>query len=86
VGNEIYHNRDVCVYEVDGSVESTYCRGLILLMAIFSNNSSVASVDSLACDVVAQASLFYVLMKNVRDKCHVMGFFSKVTLENELIV
>jgi hypothetical protein len=78
VGNEIYRSKDVCVYEVDGSVESTYCRGLMLLMALFSNDSAATSVDSSACDVVAQASIFYVLMKNARDKYHIMGFFSKV--------
>lgn len=78
MGNEIYRRKDVCVYEVDGSVESTYCRGLILLMAIFNNDSCATSVDSSACDVVAQASVFYVLMKNTRDKHHIMGFFSKV--------
>jgi len=78
MGNEIYRWQDISVCEVDGSVESTYCNGLSLLTAVFSSDSKL-SVDSSASDLTTHACFFYVMTNNTKDRCRLIGFFSKVT-------
>ena len=67
--NEIYRKDDISIYEVDGAVSKIYCQNLCLLAKLFLDHKT------LYYDV--EPFLFYVLTKNDRKGCHLVGYFSK---------
>ena len=68
-GNEIYRKADLSVFEVDGMASKIYCQNLCLLAKLFLDHKT------LYYDV--EPFLFYVLTKNDRKGCHLVGYFSK---------
>ncbi|KAK9887773.1 hypothetical protein WA026_000088 [Henosepilachna vigintioctopunctata] len=68
-GTEIYRCQDLSVFEVDGNVNKIYCQNLCLLAKLFLDHKT------LYYDV--EPFLFYVLTKNDRKGCHLVGYFSK---------
>lgn len=67
--NEIYRKDDLSIFEVDGIVSKIYCQNLCLLAKLFLDHKT------LYYDV--EPFLFYVLTKNDRKGCHLVGYFSK---------
>ncbi len=70
--NEIYRAADLSVFEVDGHANKIYCQNLCLLAKLFLDHKT------LYYDV--EPFLFYVLTKNDKDGCHLVGYFSKVSM------
>uniref|UniRef100_A0A8C5WCM7 histone acetyltransferase n=1 Tax=Leptobrachium leishanense TaxID=445787 RepID=A0A8C5WCM7_9ANUR len=70
--NEIYRKGDLSVFEVDGNISKIYCQNLCLLAKLFLDHKT------LYYDV--EPFLFYVLTKNDKKGCHVVGYFSKEKL------
>ena len=68
-GNEIYRKGDLSVFEVDGMASKIFCQNLCLLAKLFLDHKT------LYYDV--EPFLFYVLTKNDRKGCHLVGYFSK---------
>ncbi|XP_060523220.1 histone acetyltransferase KAT6A-like isoform X2 [Cylas formicarius] len=66
---EIYRCGDISVFEVDGNVNKIYCQNLCLLAKLFLDHKT------LYYDV--EPFLFYVLTKNDKKGCHLIGYFSK---------
>lgn len=66
---EIYRCGDISVFEVDGNVNKIYCQNLCLLAKLFLDHKT------LYYDV--EPFLFYVLTKNDKKGCHLVGYFSK---------
>ena len=67
--NEIYRYEDLSIFEVDGMASKIYCQNLCLLAKLFLDHKT------LYYDV--EPFLFYVLTKNDRKGCHLVGYFSK---------
>uniref|UniRef100_A0A915DDG0 histone acetyltransferase n=1 Tax=Ditylenchus dipsaci TaxID=166011 RepID=A0A915DDG0_9BILA len=74
-GNEIYRDKDVSVFEVDGNLARVYCRNLCLLAKLFIDHKT------LYFDV--EPFLFYVLTVNDSTGCHFVGYFSKEKFSNQ---
>ncbi|XP_069836949.1 histone acetyltransferase KAT6B isoform X2 [Dendropsophus ebraccatus] len=70
--NEIYRKDDLSVFEVDGNISKIYCQNLCLLAKLFLDHKT------LYYDV--EPFLFYVLTKNDKKGCHLVGYFSKEKL------
>ncbi|XP_068111472.1 histone acetyltransferase KAT6B isoform X1 [Hyperolius riggenbachi] len=70
--NEIYRKDDLSVFEVDGNLSKIYCQNLCLLAKLFLDHKT------LYYDV--EPFLFYVLTKNDKKGCHLVGYFSKEKL------
>ena len=68
-GNEIYRKGELSAFEVDGMASKIYCQNLCLLAKLFLDHKT------LYYDV--EPFLFYVLTKNDRKGCHLVGYFSK---------
>ncbi|KAL3273212.1 hypothetical protein HHI36_014668 [Cryptolaemus montrouzieri] len=68
-GTEIYRCKELSVFEVDGNVNKIYCQNLCLLAKLFLDHKT------LYYDV--EPFLFYVLTKNDKKGCHLVGYFSK---------
>ncbi|KAF4528868.1 hypothetical protein B566_EDAN016345 [Ephemera danica] len=68
-GTEIYRHNDLSVFEVDGNVNKIYCQNLCLLAKLFLDHKT------LYYDV--EPFLFYVLTRNDKKGCHLVGYFSK---------
>ena len=68
-GNEIYRKGELSVFEVDGMASKIFCQNLCLLAKLFLDHKT------LYYDV--EPFLFYVLTKNDRKGCHLVGYFSK---------
>ncbi|PAV74284.1 hypothetical protein WR25_24824 [Diploscapter pachys] len=68
-GNEIYRDKDLSVFEVDGNLERIYCQNLCLLAKLFIDHKT------LYYDV--EPFLFYVATKLEYDGFHFVGYFSK---------
>lgn len=68
-GTEIYRCGELSVFEVDGNVNKIYCQNLCLLAKLFLDHKT------LYYDV--EPFLFYVLTKNDKKGCHLVGYFSK---------
>ncbi|GFT15214.1 hypothetical protein NPIL_335001 [Nephila pilipes] len=67
--DEIYRKGDLSVFEVDGGLNKTYCQNLCLLAKLFLDHKT------LFFDV--EPFLFYILTKNDKKGCHLVGYFSK---------
>ncbi|CAI9593433.1 unnamed protein product, partial [Staurois parvus] len=70
--NEIYRKDNLSVFEVDGNISKIYCQNLCLLAKLFLDHKT------LYYDV--EPFLFYVLTKNDKKGCHLVGYFSKEKL------
>ena len=68
-GNEIYRKGELSAFEVNGMASKIYCQNLCLLAKLFLDHKT------LYYDV--EPFLFYVLTKNDRKGCHLVGYFSK---------
>uniref|UniRef100_T1ITF4 histone acetyltransferase n=1 Tax=Strigamia maritima TaxID=126957 RepID=T1ITF4_STRMM len=66
---EIYRHSNLSVFEVDGNVNKIYCQNLCLLAKLFLDHKT------LYYDV--EPFLFYVMTKNDKKGCHLVGYFSK---------
>ena len=68
-GDEIYRERSVSVFEVDGRKNPVYCQNLCLLAKLFLGSKT------LYYDV--EPFLFYVMTEYDEYGCHFVGYFSK---------
>ncbi|GAB5363196.1 hypothetical protein AAMO2058_000862700 [Amorphochlora amoebiformis] len=68
-GNEIYRDKNISVFEVDGARNQVYCQCLCLLSKLFLDHKT------LYYDV--GPFLFYVLCEASEKGFHVVGYFSK---------
>mmetsp|Transcript_23753 Transcript_23753/g.38282 ORF Transcript_23753/g.38282 Transcript_23753/m.38282 type:complete len:239 (+) Transcript_23753:58-774(+) len=68
-GNEIYRDKDISVFEVDGAKNKVYCQCLCLLSKLFLDHKT------LYYDVAP--FLFYLLCEADDTGFHVVGYFSK---------
>lgn len=62
----------LCFCKVDGNVSTIYCQNLCLLAKLFLDHKT------LYYDV--EPFLFYVLTQNDVKGCHLVGYFSKVSI------
>jgi histone acetyltransferase MYST1 len=79
VGNEIYRDGNVSVFEVDGARNIAYCENLCYISKLFLDHKL------LSYDV--EPFLFYVLTEVDESGCHIAGYFSKekeINSENNL--
>lgn len=68
-GNEIYRDKNISVFEVDGARQELYCQFLCLLAKLFIDHKTLYyDVDPF---------LFYVLTESDKNGYHVVGYFSK---------
>jgi len=76
-GSEIYRNSagTVCMYEVDGKKEKTYCQNLCYLAKLFLDHKT------LYYDV--DLFLFYILCEIDERGSHIVGYFSKEKASEE---
>ncbi|KAJ9069150.1 Histone acetyltransferase [Entomophthora muscae] len=75
-GKEIYRNKDISFFELDGRIQKPYCRWLGLLSKLFLDHKTLYyDMDPF---------LFYVMTQNDEYGCHILGYFSKEkeSLEN----
>ncbi|KAI9022875.1 acyl-CoA N-acyltransferase [Phycomyces nitens] len=68
-GDEIYRDKELSVFEVDGRKNKIYCQNLCLLAKMFLDHKT------LYYDV--EPFLFYVLTETDDQGCHFVGYFSK---------
>jgi len=68
-GDEIYRDKSVSVFEVDGRKNPVYCQNLCLLAKLFLGSKT------LYYDV--EPFLFYVMTEYDEFGCHFVGYFSK---------
>jgi len=71
LGDEVYRDRKLSVYTVDGLHEPAYCRTLCILSAMFGAKTRHPSGQI--------SSTFYILTQNDRHGCHLVAFFSYVS-------
>lgn len=68
-GSEIYRDKNISVFEVNGSRQKVYCQNLCLLAKLFIDHKTLYyDVDPF---------LFYILTEASADGCRVVGYFSK---------
>lgn len=68
-GDEIYRDRAVSVWEIDGRKNPVYCQNLCLLAKMFLQSKT------LYYDV--EPFIFYVMTEMDQAGCHLVGYFSK---------
>ncbi|KAL8914716.1 MAG: hypothetical protein Q9171_000729 [Xanthocarpia ochracea] len=68
-GDEIYRDRSISIFEVDGRKNPVYCQNLCLLAKLFLGSKT------LYYDV--EPFLFYVMTEYDELGCHFVGYFSK---------
>jgi len=68
-GTEIYRNKDLSMFEIDGAKNKIYCQNLCLLAKLFLDHKT------LYYDV--EPFLFYVMTTYDERGCHMVGYFSK---------
>ncbi|OAD77530.1 hypothetical protein PHYBLDRAFT_131186 [Phycomyces blakesleeanus NRRL 1555(-)] len=80
-GDEIYRDKELSVFEVDGrknKASQIYCQNLCLLAKMFLDHKT------LYYDV--EPFLFYVLTETDDQGCHFVGYFSKATQEKRSLL
>lgn len=71
-GDQIYRKGRLCVWQVDGKRQKNYCQYLCLLAKFFLDHKTLYfDVDPF---------LFYIMTIADSDGCHLVGYFSKVSL------
>lgn len=68
-GDEIYRDKDISFFEVDGSLQRVYCENLSLIARMFLDHKNVYNT--------IEAFLFYILCEVKDDGIHFVGYFSK---------
>ena len=68
-GDEIYRDKSISVFEVDGRKNPVYCQNLCLLAKLFLGSKT------LYYDV--EPFLFYIMTEDDEFGCHFVGYFSK---------
>eukprot|EP01090_Pellita_catalonica_P019164 TRINITY_DN640_c0_g1_i1.p1 TRINITY_DN640_c0_g1~~TRINITY_DN640_c0_g1_i1.p1 ORF type:complete len:249 (-),score=25.79 TRINITY_DN640_c0_g1_i1:40-786(-) len=68
-GTEIYRDKELSVFEVDGKKNKIYCQNLCLLAKLFLDHKT------LYYDV--EPFLFYIMTVHDDYGCHMVGYFSK---------
>ncbi|KAI7848431.1 acyl-CoA N-acyltransferase [Circinella umbellata] len=68
-GDEIYRDKKISIFEVDGRKNKIYCQNLCLLAKMFLDHKT------LYYDV--EPFLFYILTEMDSNGCHFVGYFSK---------
>ncbi len=68
-GNEIYRDREVSVFEVDGIRNMSYCENLCFLSKLFLDHKNLG--------VDVEPFMFYILTEVDEYGCHFAGYFSK---------
>jgi len=68
-GDEIYRDKDISFFEVDGTLQRVYCENLSLISRMFLDHKNVYNT--------IEAFLFYVLCEVKDDGFHFVGYFSK---------
>ena len=76
-GNEVYRDGALSIHEVDGDVNREYCQNLCLLAKLFLDHKT------LYYDV--EPFLFYVLTHSDSSGTHLVGYFSKVSVESSFL-
>lgn len=69
LGNEIYRNKKISFFEIDGNLQKEYCQNLCLLAKLFIEHKT------LFFDV--EPFLFYVMTVCDDEGMHIVGYFSK---------
>ena len=69
LGNEIYRDQNLSVFEVDGSINSIYCENLSFIAKLFIDHKSLE--HSVECFV------YYIITEVDQYGCHLAGYFSK---------
>ena len=69
LGNEIYRDREVSIFEVDGARNVVYCENLCFISKLFLDHKN------LGFDV--EPFMFYILTEVDEFGCHFAGYFSK---------
>ena len=69
MGNEIYRDGDISMFEVDGARNVAYCENLCYISKLFLDHKN------LSYDV--EPFLFYILTEVDEYGCHIAGYFSK---------
>ncbi|KZO93105.1 putative ESA1-histone acetyltransferase [Calocera viscosa TUFC12733] len=68
-GNEIYREKEISFFEIDGRRQKQWCRNLCLLSKCFLDHKTLYfDVDPF---------LFYCMVKRDQYGCHLVGYFSK---------
>lgn len=68
-GREIYRDKGIAMFEVDGKENKIYCQNLCLLSKLFLDHKTLYyDVDPF---------LFYILCEVDAGGCHIVGYFSK---------
>ena len=68
-GNEIYRHEKNSIFEIDGSINPTYCENLCYMSKLFLDHKN------LLYDV--KPFLFFILTENDEYGSHIVGYFSK---------
>lgn len=69
LGNEVYRDREIAVFEVDGARNVIYCENLCFLSKLFLDHKNLG--------FDAEPFLFYILTEVDEFGCHFAGYFSK---------
>lgn len=68
-GNEIYRNKNIHFFELDGRKHKKYCQNLCLIAKLFLDHKTLYH-DT-------EPFLFYVMTESDDQGCHLVGYFSK---------
>ena len=76
-GNEIYRDKDIAFFEINGCFEKIYCENLSFLSRMFLDHKNL--------DYTIECFFYYVLCEVKDDGFHFAGYFSKdrARLENQ---
>ncbi len=74
-GKEIYREKGLSMFEVDGEQNKIYCQNLCLLSKLFLDHKT------LYYDV--DLFIFYILCEVDEEGCHMVGYFSKEKISQE---
>lgn len=69
IGNEIYRDKDLSVFEIDGARNPIYCENLCYISKFFLDHKNL--------NYNVEPFLFYVLTEVDESGCHIVGYFSK---------
>ena len=74
-GDEIYRDKDISFFEVDGSIQRVYCENLSYISRMFLDHKNLYNS--------IEAFLFYILCEVREDGFHIVGYFSKEKVQEE---
>jgi hypothetical protein len=74
-GDEIYRDKDISFFEVDGSTQKVYCENLSYISRMYLDHKNLYNS--------IEAFLFYILCEVREDGFHFVGYFSKEKVQEE---